>query len=372
ANGAHWTLELVGSTIRATRSTINAVSTAASVAIGGGMVGVALSGAGASAVNAITSTAKATITGATLSLATGSVLVDAQSNARINASVMATALSAGFGQVGVGISIGAAISRNFIGFDAQGDVVANRGTTIATVENSIITASQGGLIVNAASGQSIQALVIAGAGAVAAGQVGVALSGAGVEAENRIGSTTTAQILGSTTNINATLVDVLAADTSVIEALAGAVALSVAAGMVGVSGAIAASIAVNSISSATSAIVSRNALSGGLGSVRATSGAIRVLADDDSTIKATAASVALAAGFGVGGIAVSGAGAESQNVITTTTQVVVDTMRLEPTTGITLAASGAAVIEARVISAAASMGVGAVGVGISVGASLAH
>ena len=50
------------------------------------------------------------------------------------------------------------------------------------------------------------------------------------------------------------------------------------------------------------------AVSGAAGSVTATTGALTVAATDSATIRSRAASVALAAGFGVGGLAVSGAG----------------------------------------------------------------
>ena len=285
---------------------------------------------------------------------------------------MATSLAVGIGQVGVGVAVGAAISRNYIGYTAQGDAVADRAITMAAIDSSTINVGSGSISVSATSSGQINAQVIAGAGAAAAGQVGLALSGAGVSVENRINATTTARVTGSTASLSAGTVSVQAANSASIDAVAGAVAFSIAGGMVGISGAIAATIAVNTISSTTSSQIIRNADSGAAGVVSATTGALNIGAADTATIRSRAASVALAAGFGVGGIAVSGAGADSSNAISTLTNIRIESMNISGQTGIVVSANGAASIDAKVMSAAASLAVGAVGIGISVGASLAR
>ena len=103
-----------------TVSSIDAITVAASLAIGGGGTGIALSGAGADASNVILSRTNAFI-------ATGSVVdskrhvdLDAAANSEIQSFILGVSAAVGIGgSAGVGASVGAALARNFIGWDPR-------------------------------------------------------------------------------------------------------------------------------------------------------------------------------------------------------------------------------------------------------------
>ena len=370
-SGRQWSIELISGSLLATRSTITATASASSVAAAGGLVGVALSGAGASAVNAVTSNTSAKISGAQL-LAAGSITVQAVNSAAINASVLATSMAAGLGLAGVGVSIGAAISRNYIGYDMRANRVAGRGLTSAIVENTTSASTGlGALTVTAASSQAITANVFAGSMAVAGGIVGLARSGSGVEALNLIASDSLAAIRGSATGLTLASVSLSATNLSSIDANAGAVAMSLAGGGLSLSGSVAVTLAENRISSSTTAEISRNAASGAFGSVTTQSGGISVSARDEAEIRSVASAAALAASVGIIGVAISGAGAASENTIHTATTVLADHMTLYAAADIDFTAESSATILSTVISAAVSLGGGVVGAATSIGASLA-
>lgn len=345
---------------------------AASVAIGGGLVGVALAGAGADAVNAANSNTVAAIRGAHPTAGAWDtdgdpITVAADSKSRINAAVLTTALALGAGKVGVGVGVGVSVAKNYIGYDATGAVQAGRGQTVAEVVNArlggINGEETGALLVSAQSAREINATVFAGAGALGVGVVGVAVAFGGVFATNLIAGETVARIAGGNTVIYAGTVTVDADDVSRIDSTANAVALSMSAGLVGVSVSVAASTAQNQILSQTTAEISRSLYgaspsSTGRGQVYGVTGAVDVLATDNASIRARGAAVALSVAGGLVGAAVSGAGATIENLIGTRTVARVSSMQVEAANLINITALGTTAIDAKVISAAASLGAG--------------
>ena len=91
------------------------------------------------------------------------------------------------------------------------------------------------------------------------------------------------------------------------------------------------------------------------------------------TSSATAAAFALGGGY-TAGIALSGGGADSQNVIDADVNAFVDSSVLDSAAGVTVTAENASTIDASVGAVATSVAIGgtAAGVGASIGVSLAH
>ena len=122
-DGVTYALELTeAGTVSVNRNSINAISVAASVAVGvGGEVGVAVSGAGAVAQNVILSRANAYGQNSVID-SVGDVTLSATSTSTISSAVVAVsaAVGGGIGTAGVGASIGVAVARNFIGWTPGG------------------------------------------------------------------------------------------------------------------------------------------------------------------------------------------------------------------------------------------------------------
>jgi hypothetical protein len=97
-------------------ATIKSLTTAASLSAGIGAVGVAVSGAGAVATNIILTTTHAYVADSVL-VSANDVLIEASDTSTIQAIVATASGAVGGGAVGVGVSIGAALARNFIGWD---------------------------------------------------------------------------------------------------------------------------------------------------------------------------------------------------------------------------------------------------------------
>jgi hypothetical protein len=96
------------------KATIDVVAAAASVALAGGLVGVALSGAGAQATNIILSSTSAFVDSSKL-LSIDDVIITADNKSTIDAVIATASVAAAGGAVGVGASIGVALARNYIG-----------------------------------------------------------------------------------------------------------------------------------------------------------------------------------------------------------------------------------------------------------------
>ena len=96
-------------------ASINAVTWAASVALGAGVAALALSGAGASAYNDITTHTNAFIASSSITHA-AAVTIKASDGSSITAVVAAVSAALAFGGAGGAGSIGVALARNMIGF----------------------------------------------------------------------------------------------------------------------------------------------------------------------------------------------------------------------------------------------------------------
>src|SRR6185503_9677983 len=272
-------------------ASILARSVAASFSVAAGTTGVAVSGAGALALNVIGSNTKAYIEGSTLDNVGGDVDIDAQNSSSIAAIVGAVSAAVGVGQTGVGVSIGAAIALNKIGFDLGGNPLSNQ--IHAYINDSTIDAT-GALTLDAHASQHIDAVVLAGSVAVAAGQTGVAVSGSGVFVMNQIGADVAAYILGDGGDtVEAGSISIYASDDSVINNVAGAAAAAAAFGQIGVAVSIGGAVAINEISTSVDANIrdmdgvtaNKTEVVNALGDTRVV-GDITVKAEQNATINA--------------------------------------------------------------------------------------
>jgi len=348
-------------------STSEAVSASAAIA---GTAGIALSGAGAEATNVILTKTNAYVAYSRLVSAgdAGDVVLSATNTAVIAATILTGSLAVGVGgTAGVGASIGVSLAQNLIGWDSDDNRVP--AEVQAYIKSYSINAA-GDLILTATNAGIINAEVLAGSAAIAAaGTVGVGLSGAGASAENRVATYVRAFIDGDgATGIVADSVTLTAQDTSIIDSEAGAASLAASfAGTAAVSLSIGVALAENVISNEVEAFIT-NADNG------VTSGDITLTAAEAAVIVSTSeAASASAAIAGTAGIALSGAGAESTNVILTRTNAYVKNSKLVSAGDVALLATNTAVISATIITGSAAVGGGgAVGVGASIGVSLAR
>ncbi|MBF0263421.1 MAG: hypothetical protein HQL97_16470, partial [Magnetococcales bacterium] len=376
ADGKSFTLTLDGQDVSMARNNINALSVAASAAIGlavGGS-GIAISGAGAVAVNRLSGSTDALLRFSDVT-ATEDVTLSAVNQSIISATIASLSIAVGAGSsAGVGASIGIAIARNLIGQEGFGAVGEDAIATVWAVAEDSSIVTDGDVTFKAKASQSIDALVLSGSAAVGAGgSAGVAVSGSGVWAENQIGVRVRAGTLTETAaktrpgSIQADTVSALADNNSRITAFAGAASIAVAlGGTVGVSVSIGISLARNVIDGVVLA-----ALEGV--DVTASEG-VTVQANSDADIKvfSLAASVSAAIG-GSAGVGVSGAGASALNIILADTRAGIHDSAITATGDVVVDAVSTSRIDATIISASIGVGVGgAVGVGASIGVSIAR
>ena len=393
------------------------ISAAASVALSfGGTTGVALSGAGAVAINVVLGKSNAYIESSDVRSA-GAVTITGTNTSTITATVAAVSVSvAGGGTAAVGVSIGLAIAINHIGSKLDG--TSTPMEVKAYVKDSSVSAA-GALTLTATAGQTISAIVLAGSVAIAAsGTVAVGASGAGVYTDNHVTADVKAYVDGDGTNgISATSITVKAVDTSTITAIAGAASVAAAfSGTVGASLSIAVSLAFNQIgsqveaafknadgplltSSQTSAAVKpgdrvRQISTGNIYEFKGTAGTLNLTSEtytdtlrwtlvttgpvtieatETATIDAISAAASLAAAIaGVAGIAISGAGAMASNVILTRVNAHIDGSNLKSTGAVSVTATDTSKIRALILAASVAVGGGTVGVGVSIGLALAR
>src|SRR5262249_3518766 len=274
-------------------------------------------------------------------------------------------------------------ARNFIGW------TPNSGTPTpaevkAFLKDSAVQAG-GDLSLITVAHQSIDSIVIAGSAAIAlGGTAGVAFSGSGVFAENKIGVDVKSYIdgdgdsgSGSLSTDSGTLggqaksVTLTADDPSRIDAIAGAVSLAFAVGgQVGVSISVGVALARNTITSQVDAYItdadgqnadaSDPATLNDYGVDATGSGGITVRATEDASIHAISVAASLSAGIGVGaaGIAVSGAGADANNIILTGTHAYIQGSSVHSAGKVDMDAANTATIDAAVVSASVSVGIG--------------
>src|SRR6185312_3781511 len=84
------------------------------------------------------------------------------------------------------------------------------------------------------------------------------------------------------------------------------------------------------------------------------------------------AAASLAAGFGAGGVGVSGAGADANNIILTGTHAYVDGSAVKSSGRVDVRAENTASIDATIVSVSVGVGGGIVGIGASIGVAIAR
>ena len=362
--GPTYIVTLVNGHLLVSQSTISAIAAAASLAASVGEVGISVAGAGAVAFNQISTDDNAYINGGTLSSA-GAVTLTATSTASITATIAAFSAAIGIGgSVGVGVSIGVSIAQNEIGSSGALDQVQ------AYVLGASVSAGSA-LTLTATSAETIGAFVLAASAAVGGGgDVGIGASGSGVSATNGIAVDTAAFIDGDgATGISASSIGLTASDTSTIQAFAGAATVAAAFGAyAGVAVSIGIALAENDIGNVVAAFIT------GAGSVLdATSGSLALSASESAQIDALTWAASLAVGGGIGGVAVSGAGASALNDITTKTNAFISSSTNVSTAGsLTLIATDSSSLTAVVAAVSAAVAGGVGGVGGSVGIALAR
>ncbi|WP_261817079.1 LEPR-XLL domain-containing protein [Vibrio gallicus] len=354
------------SVISTTNATITATSVATSFALGWGSGTITASGAGANAVNSITGTTKASLANSQV-YSSGNVTVSASNTAKIKAEIAAVSIAgAGGTNGGLGVSIGGAETENSIG--NSGDrlgVIANViDSDIDTTANISIT-STADLDIDAGVGAGSMAIAAGGSGA------GIAASGSGVGALNQIYADVDAYVDNSSAGgqtLKAASLTLNASNVSDIDA--DAAAATIAAGF-GSGGAVAITVGValarNEVDNNTRAFVA------GADVVLGT-GAIDIDATTDNTIDSLSIAASLGVAFGAGGgIAVSGAGANSMNSINGDTLAYLDGADIQSAGAVSIDAENISDITATVASVSVSGGGGSGGgVGVSIGASVSE
>ena len=200
---------------------------AGSVALTGGLVGVSVSGAGASSENRIATFVQAYIQDDEdkTSVAGASIGLNASDSSKINSFTGAVSVAASGGLVGVSLSIGVGVASNQIDSHVASfikDIDAGNGVTTDT----------GDISIKASETATIHATAVAASAAVALGGVGASLSGAGGVASNVILGCANAYIENS---ILAKRTDVIldAENSSTIEAVVLALSDAVGGGEFG-------------------------------------------------------------------------------------------------------------------------------------------
>ncbi|MGB8168696.1 MAG: hypothetical protein WCF18_14460, partial [Chthoniobacteraceae bacterium] len=245
-----WTLT-DGSHIAVTateKATIKGTATAASLAVAGGLVGVAVSGAGANAENIINGNTQAYVSNSTLSSGRD-VKITATDNSTIDARIVSVALAAAGGVFAGSAAIGSSTAQNLIGYSTDGNTVQASQVRAYITGSQVDARRKIGLLADETA--TITANVAAGSVALAGGGVAVSASGAGVGVKNKIAIAVDTHIANSTgTGITAGAGDVSlnSRDISTITATGVAAALSGSVGVVGTgAAAIGAATSVNTI-----------------------------------------------------------------------------------------------------------------------------
>jgi len=340
--------------------TITARVGAASLAAGfAGTFGGAISGAGAVATNVILTKTNAYVESSNIVQALD-VKLEAENKSRVVATVAALSVAIGAGgTVGAGVSIGASIARNYIGYDQDG---REQGAEVqAYILNSSIAAN-GDLELRARADERIDAVVLAGSGAVAAGgTAGLAASGAGVSAVNRIANHVRAFVDGDgSSGINARTVSLTANDSSGINALGGAVSIAVSfAGGGAASLSVGVALAENSINNLVQVSIS-NAYN-----LEATVGDVTLIATESNSIKAETVAASAAVAIAPASISISGGAASALNTITSTTTAFIDrSPHIQAEGGVRVEAKDTATIQAEIEAISAAGGIISVAVGL--------
>jgi hypothetical protein len=352
----------------ASTETIKGTILAAAVAIGASSSGAKQASIAAGIVeNRIAADTTALIDGgetpgsSTITVGSDGAEVLATSNNTIEAVTAAGSVAVSLsGGSSLAISIGAGIGLNDI-----------KGTTKARLEDATITGS-GPVTVKAEDISKISAT--AAAAAFAAGgspSSSIEVSGGGAFAFNTIATDVLATILDSTVNVTGGVtVEVHSKRNIDATILAAAFSLAIS-GSTGVAAGFGVAVAENIIKgvSADQSQVKASVSSSDITS----SGAIEVKALSEGTVDALVAAAAVAIGIsGSTGLALGGAGAGTHNSINVATSALIDGSTTDIVGGsVNVSAEDNSLIKVLTGSAAVSVGIGSVGLGIALGISIA-
>jgi hypothetical protein len=274
-----------------------------------------------------------------------------------------------------GIAVTASTSKAITGAIGIALSINDINNTISAKLDKTSVTTQGDLTIdaNAKNAEIKSVAVAASVGVSKATGVSVSLAGAGAGSLNDIGNTVSATMTASTAVLQGTgPLNVLASDSSKIESYAVGASVSVATGETGVAVSVGASLGLNEIQNKVQAVIE------GAGNAQKTvldSRAVtRLKASSNGTIDAVAAAASVAVGAGgKTGVAVSGAGAASKNVILSKTNAFIDHTTLDGTGMVDIDAESKSKINATIVAASVAVGVGnTAGVGASVGVAVAR
>ena len=283
--------------------TIDAKVVAGSVAIGGGLVGLAASGAGVYTENRIGATVWADIDGdgSTTGITANAVTVTATDQSSITATAASVAVAFSLAPVGVSVAAAVTIASNTISNDVE--------AYIKDATAPVVTTQSGDLDVEASETASITATAAAAASAVAAGSwFSAAFSLADVNSTNAITSQVSAFIASSTNVAAAGAVQVSAGNTPTVSDTI--VAVSLAGGLYGI--AFGLSQAQDMEEETVAAYIDGS-------TVQAQGGNLEVMATSNPSITTTNVATAITVAIGA-----AAAAAESNLTIDTTTQAYVN------------------------------------------------
>ncbi|NBP88258.1 MAG: hypothetical protein EBU59_07080, partial [Planctomycetia bacterium] len=327
-----------------------------------GVLGGAISGAGAVATNIILSKTTAGIHNSNTE-ADQAVSITATNSSRVVATVVAASAAIGVGAIGgAGLSIGAAISQNLIGYDQTGS--KQKAGVFASITNSSVTAGNA-LSISATATETIDAFVLAGSVAVAGGSVvGLAGSGAGVNVVNKIGHEVKASIDGdsrvsenSPAGITATSISLLASDSSSITAEAGAVSVAVSIGLTGAAIAVGVATATNEMNNAVLAQIDNAA------DVRTTAGDVTLTAEEIGSITSNTYSSAAAAAISAFGLAAAAGITTAENILNGDVEASINDAVVSSFGNVMLSAADTSTVSAEITSWALSAGLVSIAVG---------
>ena len=336
---------------------------AGSAAISGSVSGVALSlsGAGASAVNKISTQVRAYIDGALgTTVEAGNISLTANDISTINARVDAVAIAASFSvrDPAISIAIGVALAENSISnkveaYIAHVPTVTSQGTiNLVALEAANVTAD------------TVAASIAIG---ISPSFFSVALTGAGANATNNINNYVHAYITDSTA-VNATSgITVHAESASTISSVVGAIAVAAAVGGGGgVAGAIGVSLARNTITNEVLAYATGTSLTSTTGNI-----ILFARAADRVDVVAYAGSVAIAGGA-QGALSLAGAGVEVTNHLQTRTEAYINNANVTATIGNiqVQSVSDSQIIKAQAIGVAVAASLAPAGLAVSVAATV--
>ena len=399
--------------------TIEALTLAGTAVVSAGVVGIGLGGAGASTSNEIAALVVASVDGGSVTAA--SLALAAADSSTITTLTAAVGIAASFAAVAVSVAVAVALARNRIANDVG-----------ASVARATITTGTGALSAIATESATINATAGAAALAVGVGAFGAGISGAGADASNIILTRARASIDGST--VTAGAVTLTATDTAAIHALVATAAAGVGIGAGGVGASIGVSLARNlvgwdpttGVAAGLTSDLLVGSLSAGqrvrivagpgagdvyefvgaarsglidlrreqysdasqwkqvnlvargadvqafiLGSTVTASGDLALTATNTATIDATVLAGSVAVGAGGVGVAISGAGVGVVNRIAGSVQAFADGGTITARRA-TLTAEDGSTIVATAGAAAIGLALGAVGVSISIGITVAY